>query len=188
MVMAVVLAVADAVPAQEVTVDLDPIQTEVAFTLSDVLHTVHGNFKLKSGTTKFNAASGAAGGLVVIDATSGESGNRARDQKMHKNVLLSQQYPEITFSPGRIKGTVIPQGDSDVAIAGIMKLDAQDHEITLNARVHIAGDHITATTNFVIPYVQWGLKNPSTFLLRVSDKVQITVQTAGHVSGLSARP
>jgi hypothetical protein len=31
-----------------------------------------------------------------------------------------------------------------------------------------------------VPYIKWGMKNPSTFILRVSDKVEITVETAAR--------
>jgi len=38
-----------------------------------------------------------------------------------------------------------------------------------------------ASTGFVIPYVQWGMKNPSNFLLNVSERVELTVQATGRV-------
>ena len=37
------------------------------------------------------------------------------------------------------------------------------------------------TTHIEIPYVQWGLKNPSNFLLRVKDKVVIEIEATGRV-------
>src|SRR5512140_2042495 len=70
--------------AQEAVLELDPAQTQVAFKLGDVLHTVHGTFKLKSGTIHFDPATGHASGQVVVDATSGDSGTHGRDHKMHK--------------------------------------------------------------------------------------------------------
>ena len=94
--------------AQETVFQLDPAKTEVAFTLTDPLHTVHGTFKLKSGTIRFNPTTGEAGGKVVVDATSGASGNGSRDRKMHKEVLESPKYSEITLTPVRFKGTSRP--------------------------------------------------------------------------------
>jgi polyisoprenoid-binding protein YceI len=171
--------------AQEVTVELDPAQTHIGFILSDVLHTVHGTFKLKNGTIRFNPATGAASGLVVVDASSGDSGSQARDRKMHKEILLSQQYPEVTFTPVRIQGQVAPQGESQVEIQGVIKLDGKDHATTWTAHVQLAGDQLTAATSFVVPYVEWGLKNPSTFILKVSDKVDIDIHASGHLTNAS---
>ena len=36
---------------------------------------------------------------------------------------------------------------------------------------------VKADTQLQIPYVQWGMKNPSTLMLRVSDKVAVRVVT-----------
>jgi len=183
----IALALILAVPllAQEVTVELDPAETHIGFTLSDVLHTVHGTFKLKNGVIRFDPATGTATGLMVVDATSGESGNQARDRKMHKEILLSQRYPEMTFTPVRVQGQVASQGESQVEILGVIRLEGMDHETRLTAQVQLAGDQLTATTNFVVPYVEWGLKNPSTFILKVSDKVDIDIHTSGHLTNTS---
>src|SRR5947209_4240871 len=35
--------------SEEVSVDLDPAKTQIAFTVSDTLHTVRGKFRLKQG-------------------------------------------------------------------------------------------------------------------------------------------
>ena len=39
-------------------VDLDPARSRVDFTLSSVLHTVHGTFQLKQGAIRFDPSSG----------------------------------------------------------------------------------------------------------------------------------
>jgi polyisoprenoid-binding protein YceI len=51
--------------AQSRTFDLDPAQTTVAFTLGDVLHTVHGTFHLKPGKIQFDDTTGEASGELV---------------------------------------------------------------------------------------------------------------------------
>src|ERR1017187_4627457 len=100
------LAFALAAPAfaEEATLELDPAQTQVMFTLGDILHTVHGMFKLKPSTIKFDSATGHSSGLIVVDVASGDSGSHSRDHKMHKDVLESAQYPESTFAPEQVKG------------------------------------------------------------------------------------
>jgi hypothetical protein len=37
-----------------------------------------------------------------VDATSGDTGNTGRDHKMHQEILESQRYPEIIFTPTRM--------------------------------------------------------------------------------------
>jgi polyisoprenoid-binding protein YceI len=105
------LSLAAPAMAQEAVLELDPAQTQVSFTLGDVFHTVRGTFKLKRGTVRFDPATSHASGLVVVDAASGDSGSHARDHKMHKDILESAKYPEITFAPERVQGQVPPQGD-----------------------------------------------------------------------------
>jgi len=140
--------------AQEAVLELDPAQTHIEFTLADVLHTVHGTFNLKSGTIRFDPATGKASGLVVVDVTSGNSGSGSRDHKMHKDILESRKYPEATFTPVRVTGRVEAQGESPVQLKGIFKLHGNEHELTLATTVRMGRDQLTASTHFVIPYVE----------------------------------
>jgi polyisoprenoid-binding protein YceI len=69
---ALLLAIAATVlPAQETALQFDPAQSHVEWTLGDVLHTVHGTFKLKRGAIRFDPSTGAASGELVVDAASG---------------------------------------------------------------------------------------------------------------------
>jgi polyisoprenoid-binding protein YceI len=177
------ILVALAIPAfgQVTRVQLDPAATQVNFTLGDVLHTVHGVFKLKSGDLWFDPSSGKAGGQIVVNAMSGDSGNSARDSHMHKDILESGEYVDITFQPGLVEGTVNLQGDSNVRLRGQFAIHGGTHELTMAVKSHIVERRLTAVVTFPVPYVQWGMKNPSKLFLRVNDTVEISIQTAGQL-------
>jgi polyisoprenoid-binding protein YceI len=169
------------ITARDMTVQLDPSATHIAFTLGDVLHTVHGTFQLKSGTVHFNPATGAASGLVVVDTASGDTGSKGRDRKMHKEILESARYPEATFTPNRVSGPFNAEGASTLQVSGIFRLHGTDHPVTLTFPVQVNGNSITMSTHMVIPYVRWGMKNPSTFILRVSDKLDLDINANGRL-------
>ena len=159
------------------SLDLDPAKTEVQFTLHDVLHTVHGTFKLKKGRISFDPDSGKASGEIVVDVTSGASGSDARDGRMHKEILESQRYPEATFTPDHVTGKLAAEGQSQIDVHGAFKIHGADHELTLHIQVERVGAQYIASTHFVIPYVQWGMKNPSNFLLKVDKTVDMDIKT-----------
>jgi polyisoprenoid-binding protein YceI len=169
--------------AQQTALELEPARTVVHFTLKTSLHTVHGTFQLKSGKVSFDPQTRKVSGLLVVDATSGDSGNSGRDSKMHKEILESQKYREITFAPLEVEGDVPPQGDSQVRVRGTFRIHGQDHEIVIPVAIHSAGAELTLDTDFSIPYLSWGLKNPSTFILRASDTVQLSIHASGHWTG-----
>jgi len=176
-----VISCAMTLRAQEMTLELDPAKTRIEFTLAATLHTVHGTFALKTGTVHFNPPTGAASGLIVVDATSGNTGNSSRDHKMHKEILESQSYPEITFTPGKLSGKFDLQAGSSVHVDGILKLHGAEHPMALTLPVQAKGDTLTAETHLVIPYIAWGLKNPSTVFLHVSDKVDVNITAVGRI-------
>jgi polyisoprenoid-binding protein YceI len=184
LVVIVFLAVARiAAAAQDVALRLDPQRTTVNFTLGDVLHTVHGTFRLKQGSLRLDAASGKLQGEIVVDARSGESGSGMRDRKMHREMLESDRYPEMAFHPDRVDGTVALQGKSSVRVHGIFNIHGSDHELTVPAEVEMSSDRWTATLHFAVPYASWGMKNPSTLFLRVNESVDIDLSAAGTVIG-----
>jgi polyisoprenoid-binding protein YceI len=168
------------IAAGEMVLDFDPAQSEVSFTLPDVVHTVHGTFKLKAGSISFDPATGKAAGEVVVDVTTGDSGSAGRDRRMHKDILESSRYPTAVFALDHFNGQFGPDGSADLQVHGLFKIHGAEHDVTFPMRIQMQGDQITATTHFVVPYVKWGMKNPSNFLLHVSDKVQIEIRASGH--------
>jgi len=177
------LVLAPAGRAQEVAVQLDPVQTKIEFILGSTLHTVEGTFKLKSGTIRLDPSTGKMSGSIIVDATSGQSGNEGRDRKMHREILESGKYPEIVFTPNQVKGTFNPKGPSKLEVSGQFRLHGQDHDMTLPIDVQPAGRQLQMAAHITIPYIKWGLKNPSTFILRASDKVEVDIHAVGQFVG-----
>jgi polyisoprenoid-binding protein YceI len=154
----------------------------VKFTLGDVLHTVHGTFQLKRGTLQFDPASEKISGEIVVDTRSGESGSNMRDRKMHKEILESERYPKISFRPDHIEGAVASEGKSSVKVHGMFNIHGVDREITVPADVEMGPDRWSAIVHFTVPYAKWGMKNPSTFFLRVNDFVEIDIAATGAIA------
>jgi polyisoprenoid-binding protein YceI len=183
-----VVILAPALRAQEAVITLDQAATQIDFTLPATLHTVHGTFKLKSGQIHWDLATGRASGAVVIDATSGNTDNTSRDKNMHTDVLESAKFPEITFTPTQIKGAIPKEGTAQIEAAGVIRLHGQDHDATLTLSVQPgSAGTLQATAQLVVPYVKWGLKNPSTFLLHVPDTVSVDIHATAHVAATPAR-
>jgi polyisoprenoid-binding protein YceI len=168
--------------AQDLALQLDPQRTTVDFTLGDVLHTVHGTFHLARGSLRLEPTSGKLTGEIVVDARSGQTGNNMRDRKMHHEVLESDRYGEIAFRPDRVEGTIALEGKSSVSVHGIFSIHGSDHELTVPAEVTMSPNDWKATLHFAIPYVKWGVKNPSTLFLRVNEAVDIDMAAAGTLS------
>lgn len=173
--------------AQQLQLTLDPARTTVTWTLGDVLHTVQGTFKLKSGSILFDPTTGNASGQIIVDATSGDSGNHSRDNKMNKDVLESKRYPEITFLPKDVVGKFDDKGASNLQVQGVFRIHGADHDMTLSMAVQANGGDVTTTSQFNIPYQDWGMKNPSTLFLKVDNYVQMKIAAAGKLTAASGK-
>jgi polyisoprenoid-binding protein YceI len=175
------LQTAQAHSPAEIRLTVDPNASQVRWTLGATAHTVHGSFKLSRGTLQVDRATGKASGEIVVAATSGDSGNDGRDQKMHKEVLESTRYPDIVFRPDRVEGSLASAGASNVQLHGTFDLHGSSHEMTVPVEAKFDGSAWTATSKFNVPYVQWGLKNPSTFFLRVKQETEVELILHGTV-------
>ena len=173
---------ADATEARVGILELDPSKTIVEFKLDGSLHTTHGTFRLKRGTIKANEATGDTRGEIVIDAASGKSGDIPRDNEMRDSVLEAAAWPEITFDPRHLDGHLDANGDFDAKLQGVLTLHGAEHDVVIDAKGRLDDDRVFATSHLSIPYVKWGLKDPSILFLTVAKEVEIDIATAGHVT------
>lgn len=179
------LSFASVLFAQQQTFTVNPSASSVAFALTGTGHEVHGTFHVQSGTIQFDRTAPKMSGTVVVSAASGDSGDKGRDKKMHNDVLDVEHYADVTFAPQSYTGTIAPSGDSSIQVSGVFTLHGTPHDITVPMDVHMEGSNLTAKGKFTIPYVKWGLKDPSVFILKVAKDVQIDLTLAGTVSPAS---
>jgi polyisoprenoid-binding protein YceI len=131
---------------------------------------------------QLNAETGAASGEIAVSAPSGESGNGARDKRMHKEILETAKYPDITFHPHHFEGKVNGGGISEGKLSGILSIHGAEHDITALVHAELKGAHWSGTGTFDVPYVQWGIKDPSNFLLKVKPVVTVELEMSGQVT------
>jgi polyisoprenoid-binding protein YceI len=163
----------------EIALTLDPAQTKIHFSVDSTLHTVHGSFALKSGSLQFDPQTGKASGAMVVNAVTGETGNNSRDQRMHKEILETWKFAEVTFRPMQIDGQVSLTAPSDFKVKGIITLHGTDHELVADVHSEFSGDHWKGTAKFDVPYTKWGIKDPSNFFLKVKPVVNVELELAG---------
>ena len=164
--------------------ELDPSKTLVEFRLPGSLHTTHGTFKLERGTIIADPATGKAGGSIVVDARSGDTGIGRRDNDMRESVLEAQKYPEITFTPRHAIGRLEKDGQFQAKLDGVLTIHGARHEIITEVRGRLVENSLTAACHFSVPYVDWGMRDPSLFFLTVSKQVEIDIATEGQVTWL----
>ncbi len=170
-----------AIGAEQV-LDLEPETTRVTFTLKAAVHDVAGTLYLHGGRIRFDAATGVASGEVSIDAKRAETGSEKRDKKMHKKVLESEHHPLIVFRPERIEGEIAAEGSSEIQLIGTVTLLGTDHALTLPSTVEIEDGAVSTRATFAVPYVEWGLHDPSVLFLRVAKVVEVTISAVGTLS------
>ena len=180
--LAVLVAVPEPAAAAERTLRIDAARSEVTFDLGATLHTVHGRFAVAAGELRFDADAGTVSGALRVSATSGDTGNQRRDRKMHRDILESERFPQIVFTPRSFVGELVLGGTSVIQVAGRMELHGSAHDLTLPVEVTLSGETLKLVSSFDVPFVEWGLEDPSSFVLRVAKSVQVRVELHGAAS------
>ena len=168
--------------AQQQTFVANPDASEVKMTLKTTHEVVNGTFHIQSGSLEFDRSATKMSGSVVVLAGSGKTGNGTRDKKMNKDILEVEQHATVSFEPKSYAGAIAPSGDSTIQVTGIFTLLGTPHEITIPMLVHLEGTAATAKAHFVLPYIQWGLKDPSFLFWKADKDVAIDLFFPGRLS------
>ena len=181
---AFVLAVtyATAALAQHQTFAVNPDASEVRIKLNTTHEVVNGTFHVQSGSIDFDRTHSAISGVVTVEAGSGKTGNGMRDKKMNKDILKVDQFATVSFAPKTYSGTIAASGDSTIQVSGVFTLLGTPHDLTIPMQIHIDGSKATAKAEFVVPYVQWGVKNPSFLIWKAENDVAINLTLVGDIA------
>jgi polyisoprenoid-binding protein YceI len=181
--LALALLVAPAPAAAEpYRLVLDPAATEISFTLGARLHTVRGRFALAAGELVFDPETGAASGEIRVDARSGDTGIDRRDRVMHEEVLDSARHPLLVLRPERIE---VSRESADVlagTLFGRFEVRGGRHPVALAFEGSRQGERARVSVRFEVPWVAWGLPNPSNALLRVGETLAVEVSAGGRLA------
>jgi len=170
------------ISAQQQTFTVDTGQSEVHMKLNTTHEVVNGTFRVQSGMIQFDRASSQMEGAVVVAAGSGDTGNGSRDKKMKNDVLRVGQFSTVSFSPKTYSGKLASAGDSTIQVTGVFELLGSSHVVTIPMHVQIDGSVATAKAQFSVPYVQWGLKNPSFLFWKADNDVVMDLRLRGLIS------
>jgi hypothetical protein len=181
-VLALALILGPAAVAQHQTFDVNPDTSEVKMKLNTTHEVVNGTFHVQSGSINFDRTVSHISGMVIVAAGSGKTGNGSRDKKMTKDILEVSQFATVSFAPKAYTGTIVASGDSTIQVSGVFTLLGTAHDLTIPMQIHIEDSKATAKGQFVVPYVQWGLKNPSFLIWKAEDNVEIDLDLAGQIS------
>jgi polyisoprenoid-binding protein YceI len=163
----------------QIVFTIDPAHSTLHWTLDTTLHLVHGTFAVKRGEVTLDPKTGNATGEIVVDATSGKTDNDSRDKKMHQEILETPKFPEIVFRVNQIENPAVPPSKGQIKMHGVFMIHGMQHELIVPAEVEFSGDRWNGTAKFVVPYIAWGLKSPSTFLLKASPTVDVDLELSG---------
>jgi polyisoprenoid-binding protein YceI len=189
-VLAIPLVAAEgtAPPGKLAVLDLDPAKTTITYSLDGWPHHTQGTFKLKRGVVEIDPSTGKMTGTITVDAASGDSGHSIRDQEMKSTILEVDRFPEISFAPRQVLSHGDPQKTFPVKVMGLMFLHGAQHALTIDATVEREENNVTIHSNFPVPFVEWGLRDPSLLMFKVSKQVLVDVTANARLSWVGSTP
>ncbi len=175
-------ALAAGAPEGTLWVRVDPGASRVTFLLGATLHKVEGSAPLPAADLRLDPATGAMSGTITVPAASVTTGHARRDRKMHEQVLESARFPEIVLHPRRLRGAWDAATGGEVILEADLEIHGDRHAITVPLRITVDAGRAVARGELTIPYVAWGMEDPSAFLLRVAKEVLVQVTLAAEIT------
>jgi hypothetical protein len=86
-----------------------------------------------------------------------------------------------------MEGKVELAGTSNVSLHGVFRIHGASHEISVPVQVNAHDGKLEAHIKFAVPFVEWGMKDPSTLFLKVNKQVDIDLGTTGTLLSATSR-
>jgi polyisoprenoid-binding protein YceI len=175
-------------PGKLAVLYLDPAKTTITYSLDGWPHHTQGTFKLKRGVVEIDPSTGKMTGTITVDAASGDSGHSIRDDEMKSSVLEVARFPEISFAPRQVLSHGDLQKPFPVKVVGLMLLHGAEHTLTIDATVKREENNVAIHANFPVPFVEWGLRDPSILMFKVAKQVLVDVTANARLSWIASTP
>jgi polyisoprenoid-binding protein YceI len=157
---------------------LDPAASRVEFFVPDNRGGFTGVARIVQITAAVREQDGTFTAAVDarIDAHSITTGVGLRDAQMHRDFLLSDQYPMMVF-----QGTAVPTGSLaalsfPARVSGRLTIKGTTHEVEFPARVIALQDSYLVDGKFTLRMADFGIPIPRFFIFAASDPVEVTVR------------
>jgi polyisoprenoid-binding protein YceI len=149
---------------------------EAGFDLKATMHTVHGITRTVTGSVRVAPAAGgslALDGTIVVGAAGLATGNEKRDATMHDRSLLVATYPSIVFAAEHFSPSGPAEADGTVAgsLTGHVTIRGRTRPLAIAARLTPHDGTITATGTFDVLWAEFGIPDPSFFVVRIEPTV-----------------
>jgi polyisoprenoid-binding protein YceI len=153
---ALALALVLAVPAKADTWKLDPVHSQVAFSVRHFLTPVPGRFGTFDGQIAYDPANPAASTVeVTVDTASIDTDNDRRDDHLRSpDFFDAASHPKLSFKSKK----VAPLGESSLAVTGDLTIRGVTKEVTVPVQVlGVLGDKAGFQTEFTIDRKDYGV-------------------------------
>jgi polyisoprenoid-binding protein YceI len=149
--------------ALETVYRVNPAKADAGFDLKATLHTVHGQTNQVKGEVRVREEADGVlslSGTIEIVAATLDTGNSSRDKTMRNDSLAVEQYPVISLQPARYD----PKSGT---LTGALTIRGVTKPTTIAAKLTPQGDRILATGTFDVPWLDFGVPDPSFAIVRV---------------------
>jgi polyisoprenoid-binding protein YceI len=143
---------------------INPAKAEAGFDLKATMHTVHGKTTRVTGEVTVDEAPDGAmalSGRIEVGAASLDTGNSSRDKTMHGESLDVVKYPLIVLVPQQYD----PKTGT---LTGALTIRDVTRPVSIAAKLdRPAADRIVVTGTFEVPWLEFGVPDPSFAIVRV---------------------